>query len=248
MALREHNTESTGRFLHIQRGAICLKTDKPTEGYEEISGEVDGKPFTTYVRKFAAVDGYITKIVWDVREHAGTTYRGLKVTIKDKGENYVLDLPFGKRQYDYFTKIAENIDYAQPVEFIAWQDRQDDRVTAFACKQNGNFVQWKYTKDDMGECPPAVQAKVTGKWSFDAQREWLLDRILTIVVPHVDEVAKFTEPQAEYEDETANASNPSQKPATTQANASVSHTGMPDERPFVATEPPDDIEDVIAAF
>jgi len=199
MALREQ-TESTGKFLHVQRGAICLKADKPTEGYEEITGEVDGVPFTTYVKKFAAVDGLITKIAWEVREHSGKTYRGLKITIKDKGENYILDLPFGKRQYDMFTKIAENIDYEKPVEFIAWQDKQDERVTAFACKQDGKFVQWKYTREDMGDCPQPVKSEITGKWSFDAQREWLLKRIIEVVIPHVDSIVRFDEPTPEYDE------------------------------------------------
>lgn len=186
-----------GLFLSVKRGALCLESSEEREGYELVEGEVDGRPYAKYIKKFAGLDGLITKVEWYERSGDHGTFRGLKLHIKDKGEHYFLDLPFEKRPYDYFTKVAENIDYSKPVEIIAWQDRKDPRVTAFAIKQEGKFIQWKYTKDDMGECPPAKQLR-TGKWSFDDQREWLLDRIINTVIPHVDATHEFAEPEPEY--------------------------------------------------
>ena len=82
-------------------------------------------------------------------------------------------------------KLAENIDFSQPVEFSAWQDTKTDK-TAFNVKQGGKSVPQKYTQDDPGDCPPPVQSKL-GKWNFDAQEEFLFDRMENVVIPMVNE-------------------------------------------------------------
>jgi hypothetical protein len=196
--------QNDGLFLSVKHGGLCLESKEPKEGYELVEGEVNGDPYSKYIKKFAGLDGVITKVEWYERTGDYGTFRGLKLTVKDRGEHYLLDLPFEKRPYDYFTKVAENIDYSKPVEIAAWPDRKGGSVgkipTAFAIKQDGKFVQWKYTREDMGECPPAKQLR-TGKWSFDDQREWLLERILTVVVPHVEAIHAFDEPEAEYDEE-----------------------------------------------
>lgn len=207
MALHEQR-KNDGLFLSVKHGGLCLEL-KPTPeteteianakelGFELITGEVDGKPYAKYVHKFASMDGHITKVEWYERTGEYGSFRGLKLMVKDGGEHYWLDLPFEKRPYDYFTKVAENIDYAKPVEMVAWPDKQHPKSTAFAIKQDGKFVQWKYTKDNMGDCPDAKQLR-TGKWSFDDQREWLLDNIINVVIPMVDATAAFAEPIPEY--------------------------------------------------
>lgn len=227
--LHEQRTND-GLFLSVKHGALCLESKEPKDGYELVEGEVNGTPYSKYIKKFAGLDGHITKVEWYERDGDYGKFRGLKLSIKDKGEHYLLDLPFEKRPYDYFTKVAENINYAKPVEFVAWQDRKDPRVTAFAIKQDGQFVQWKYTKDDMGECPSAKQLR-TGKWSFDDQREWLLERILTVVVPLVDATHIFDEPMPEYSGDDVDPNDPLYSAPDTNAE-------MPDdiaERQAIAT-------------
>lgn len=197
-------TERNGNFLSVKHGAICLESKDPKEGYELIEGEVNGVPYSKYVKKFQGVQGIITKIEWYDREHNGSHYRGLHIKMKDGGEHYIIDLPFEKRQYDYFTKIAENIDYSKPVTFEAWLDVKNAKPgqqtpTAFIAKQDGQIVQWKYTRENPGDCPQPKQTR-TGKWNFDDQRDWLLERILTVVAPHVEATNGFNEPEPEYTD------------------------------------------------
>ena len=197
-------TQRSGNYLSVKRGALCLESKEPKEGYEYEKGEVNGRPYEKYVKKFAGVKGTIVKVEWYDREHNGDRYKGLHITLKDGGERYILDLPFEKRAYDYFTKIAENIDYSKPVTFEAWLDVKGAKnggqiPTAFVCKQDDQFVQWKYTRDDMGDCPPAVQ-RASGKWNFDDQRDWLLERIQKYVIPHVNELHAFNEPEDDYGD------------------------------------------------
>lgn len=194
--------QNDGLFLSVKHGGLCLESKEPREGYELVEGEVNGTPYSKYIKKFAGLDGIITKIEWYERAGDYGTFRGLKLRIVDGDETYFLDLPFEKRPYDYFTKVAENIDYSKPVEIVAWPDRQHEKQTAFAIKQDGTFIKWKYTKDDMGDCPPAKQTR-TGKWNFDDQRDWLLDRLLTVVVPQVDELHAEVIPEYSGDEERA---------------------------------------------
>ena len=199
--LHEQNTRN-GNFLSVKHGAICLESKEAKDGYELIEGEVNGNPYSKYIRKFRGVTALVVGIEWYSRESGGNNYRGLHLKLKDGGERYILDLPFEKRSYDYFTKIAENIDYAKPVTFEAWPDVKNAKPgqqipTAFVAKQDDQYVQWKYTRDNMGECPEAHQTR-TGKWNFDDQRDWLLERIVNIVAPKVAALHAFDEPEPDY--------------------------------------------------
>lgn len=201
--LHEQTTRN-GNFLSVKHGAICLESKEAKDGYELVEGEVNGTPYSKYIKKFQGVSGLIVGVEWYSRESGGNNYRGLHLKLKDGGERYVLDLPFEKRPYDYFTKIAENIDYAKPITFEAWPDVKNAKPgqqvpTAFVAKQDDQFVQWKYTRDNMGECPEAHQTR-TGKWNFDDQRDWLLDRIVNVVAPKVAALHAFDEPEPEYDE------------------------------------------------
>ena len=253
MALHER-TESAGTFLTVKKGAICLERKLPetpaelerllSEGWVEDEGDVDGRPYHKLIKKFASVDGRITKIEWYDREVAFGRRRGLHLRLKDNGDNFTLDLAFEKKPFDFFTKVAENIDYTQPVEFIAWPDREDSKKTNFACKQNGKWVQWKYKKDDMGECPPAVQSKVTGKWNFDTQREWLLERLLTVVAPMAEAANAFDEPEPEYApEEPSPVTIQNVAKAATAANDAVKRTNKAKAASAEPPMPPFDPQD-----
>lgn len=199
----------SGLFFGVKHGALCLekrpqpasdaeKAEAVKEGYQLVEGEVDGEKYAKYYRKFSQIDGKITKIEWYDRKGDYGSFRGLNLKIKDKGEHYTLDLPFNSRPYNYFTQVAENIEYSKPVEIIAWPDKEHPKRTAFAIKQDGKWVQWKYTKEDMGECPPAKHNERTNTWNFDDQREWLLNRLLTVVAPACEAANAFDEPEPEY--------------------------------------------------
>lgn len=199
MALHE-TTESTGQFLVIKHGGICLESKEPKEGYDQITvhNPKTGQDQPKWIKRFKAVDGKVKRIEWYNRETDFGTFMGVKIHLRDKGEYYQLDLPFNTRAFDSFSKLVENIDFTQPVEFSAWFDKEGH--TAFCVRQDGGTVKWKYTKDNMGDCPEPKKSKL-GKWNFDEQREWLVDRIVNVVIPHVDELNKFDEPEPEYTDE-----------------------------------------------
>lgn len=201
-------TKSNGNFLNIKHGALCLESKEPVDGYEEVTVDdisrqnPDGShpQVTKYIKKYGGLDGKITRIEWYDRTDGGVHYLGAKLHIRDGGQHYQVDLPFGKKHFDYFTKVMDNIDFSQPVELNAWRDKKDPRQTAFVVKQNGDYVQWNYTRDNMGDCPPAVQNR-SGKWSFENQREWLLARLQDVIIPQVNALNEFDEPMPDYGDE-----------------------------------------------
>lgn len=187
MGLKENSNNGGGNILVVQRGALCLKSDTPIDGYEKVEGETsDGNPYVKYVKKFGALDGMVTGINWyDTEDQYDTRFQGIKITIEDDTEHFLLDLPYASKAYDAFTRFADNIDFTKTVEFVAYPDRERKDSTVFNAKQDGQIIRQKYTKSNLGDCPPAVENKRTGKWNFDAQREWLLDNLLENIVPKI---------------------------------------------------------------
>jgi len=198
MALHERTQNNTA-YLLVKHHSLILESKEPREGYEpiEVTNPRTNEQIVKFIKRYAAVDGMIKGIEWyDSADKYSTRFMGIKIHIRDNGEYFQLDLPFNSRPFDSFSKLAENIDFSKPVEFSVWHDRKTDG-TAFAVKQDGVPVKWKYVKDDMGECPPAVQSKL-GKWSFDAQREWLVENLCNVVIPQVAALNEFDEPEPEY--------------------------------------------------
>lgn len=193
MALHEKN-DSRGNFFQLKHGGFTLEADGPTEGFTEteVPNPSTGHTVTKYLKTYAAIDGKITKIQWYDREHDGVRYVGVKLIIHDGGETYSLDLPFGKRHYNYFMRVMDNIDYTQPVSLESWPKKDDKgrSYTEFAIKQNGQFVAQSYTRANPGECPLAVEIKdgLGTKWDSRDRQIWLRDRLLNHVIPHVDEL------------------------------------------------------------
>lgn len=188
-----------GNFLVVKHHSLVFESKEPKDGYDavEVKNPKTGEFITKYIKRFEAVDGMIKRIEWyDSKDAYATRYMGIKIHITDKGQYFQLDLPYNSRPYDSFTKLAENIDYEKPVEFSVWHDKKQDS-TAFAVRQDGVPVKWKYTRDNMGECPQAEQDEL-GKWDFKAQRLWLRSQMLNVVIPHVEALNQFDEPEPEY--------------------------------------------------
>ena len=156
----------SGNFLTIKHHSICreLKPAPATDAEREeaiankfqeitVQNPSDPKPDGTFgtvqkwVRKFGSVDGLITGLEWYDREHSGVRYMGLKMKLKDAGETFVLDLGFGSKGYDVFTRVMEDIDYTKPIEISVWQDKKTANGTAVLWRQGGDSLKWRYTKE-----------------------------------------------------------------------------------------------------
>jgi len=238
MALYE-TTQKANNYLLVKHSSLILESKEPKDGYEEITVH---NPKTDadqqkWIKRFAAVDGIIKRLEWhDTKDSYQTRFMGLKIHLSDAGEYFQLYLPFNSRPYDSFTKLMENIEFADPVEFSAWHDHKQDS-TAFAVRQAGIPIKWKYTRDDMGECPVPSQDSF-GKWDFSKQKEWLYHRLIEVIIPKVEALNAFDEPQADYEED---YSGQPQKAAVAVANANASYLDHPPAMPPMdLTEPIDD--------
>lgn len=244
MGLHERQSNH-GNFLSVKRGALCLESNEPLEGYEEESGEVDGRPYTKYFKRFQALDGIISKLELYDRTGGGTRFQGLKIGLKDNGQFFTIDLPLKSRHYDYFTKVMDNIDFSKPVLIDTWPDKRNAKnghtPTAFRISQDGAPVQWAYTKDAPGECPqPTIDAM--GKWDFRDQRNWLYLRLRDVIIPQVQEMYGFNEPEPEYDDEEVAETSKIQQiiAPKTKAKAAKASDLAPGEPPLYPNGNPDD--------
>lgn len=177
-----------GIFLVVKHGGIVQESKHQREGFTpiEVPNVRTGDKVVKYVKRYKKVIALIKKIEWYDREYEDTRFMGWKLLLDDQdGTVCTLDLPFESRVGTRFMKLAENIDYSQPVEFSAW--RSADDTTAFSVKQNDQNVPQRYTREDPGDCPPPVQG-FNKKWNFDAQKEFLHERMIQVVIPKVQAV------------------------------------------------------------
>lgn len=174
-----------GIFLVIKHGSIVQESKNQREGFSpiEVVNVRSGATTVKYIKRYKKVIARIKKIDWYDREYEDTRFMGWKLLLDDgDGTTCNLDLPFESRVGTRFMKLAENIDYSKPVEFSAWKDSDDK--TAFSVKQNEVNVPQKYTEKDPGDCPPPVQG-FNKKWNFDAQKQFLHERMVQVVLPMV---------------------------------------------------------------
>ncbi|MDT5061492.1 MAG: hypothetical protein QOH63_1951 [Acidobacteriota bacterium] len=192
----QEQTSAGTTFLVVKHNSICTESKTEREGYQPITVEHprSKEKIAKFIKRYKSVEALVCKIEWYAREHEGTHYKGWKLYLDAAGVPCVLDLPFNSRAGNRFMKLAENLDFTQPIEFSAWYDAKGD-ATAFNVKQGGESVRQVYTRDDPGECPPPTQNKL-GKWNFDAQEEFLLERMENVVIPAVQEAGNLM-PQLE---------------------------------------------------
>lgn len=185
----QERTENTGKFFVVKHNTICQESSKEREGYDpiEVMNPQTKEVTIKFIKRYDALEAMVTKIEFrDTKDQYEQRYISWKIHLDAGGEKGVLEIPFNSRIGDRFMKLAENLDFAKPVEFRAWRDKQDK--TAFLVRQDGHSVPQKYTKDNPGECPPPVQ-KFGGKWNFDDQTEFLYNQMVNVVIPRVEAVA-----------------------------------------------------------
>lgn len=238
MALHEKNN-SQGYFFSLKHGGFTLEADKPTEGFTEteVPNPSTGSTVTKWLKTYASIEGKITRIDWYDREHSGTRYIGIKIVIHDGGEAYSIDLPFGKRHYNYFMRVMDSIDYEERVEMIAYGKKDDAgrAYTEFAIKQHGKWVEQLYTRANPGECPAATQDPM-GNWDARDRNKWLRDRLINVIIPHVAELNATGDPDDDKTDEVEAFTGSPAAPAAAKAAKAGTVYGTPpeDEKAFEA--------------
>jgi hypothetical protein len=192
-------------YLAIKHGTLCQESKAPREGYDPVEVvNPETKAVTVkYIKPYDRVEAMIKDIEFREHEWEGRTFRSWRLSLDANGTPCVLEIPIESRVASRFMKCAENISFHKPVEFRAWLDK--DGKTAIVLKQDGVKVDQKYSQKDPGDCPEPVR-KVTGKWNFDAQEEFLFERMFNVVIPKLRATAVMAhqnghEPEADEDEE-----------------------------------------------
>jgi hypothetical protein len=182
-------TDAGTKYLVVKHYSICEESKSQKEGFAsiEVNNPQTGESVTKFIKRYKTVEALVCKVAWyDTEEKYEKRYIGWKLYLDASGTPCILDLPFDSRASNRFMKVAENIDFSQPVEFRAWHGQKTDS-TAIYIGQNGASVPQLYTKENPGDCPPPKQNPVTKKWNFDGQKEFLHTRMIDAVIPAVEE-------------------------------------------------------------
>lgn len=187
-----------GIFLHVKHGTVCQESKAPREGFVpiEVTNPRSGDKSIKYIKKYKAVEAMVKRIEWYEREHDGIPFMGWKLVLDADGTVCTLDIPLQSPIAGRFMKLAENLDFTLPVEFSAWKSPDDK--TAFAVRQNGVIVPQKYTREEPGDCPPPIQG-FGKKWNYDAQTQFLHERMSQVVIPKLQALNGTEKPEQPQE-------------------------------------------------
>lgn len=183
----QEKTQGDGNFFVIKHYTICRESKTPQDGFKEIEVEnpETHQKIKKYIKEYDTIEALITRIEWyDTAQQYNRRFRGFKLHLAEGDRRGVLDLPISARVTSRFLKLAENLDFSQPVEFRAWKDRKKD-TTALLVAQNGKTVEQKYTADKPLDMPPPSQSASTGKWNYDGQTDFLHKKMMEVVIPRV---------------------------------------------------------------
>lgn len=180
--------EQPTKYLAVKYNTICETSKQPREGFKEIKivDNTTGDEIIKYIRAYDFVEGMVTGIEWrDTGKQYKTRFMSWKLSMNAAGIPIVLEIPLKSAAGDRFMKLAEQLDFAKPVEFRAWLDTSGDKdKTAFHVLQDGQTVLQKYKKGQMGDCPEAVE-ELDG-WNYSAQLKYLHGQLMNVVIPRLE--------------------------------------------------------------
>lgn len=229
-------------YLVVKYGTLCQESKIMRDGYDPIEladRDHPGVTYFKYIKPWAGVEAMVTDIKFRDEVFNGIPYVSWRIHMRTDGPSpIVLDLPLNSNVGDRFMRCAENIDFSRPVEFRAWQERESKK-TAFMIGQRDNETDEKaknvpqlYTKDNPGDCPPARQ-RFDKTWDFEAQKEFLYQRMIEVVIPRVH-AANGTKPESEPEHEDH---DPFESSATGATSAGLAQPSAPVVYPQSAPAP-----------
>lgn len=224
-------------YLVIKHGCLCQESRTMRDGYDPIEladRDNPGVTYFKYIKPWGGVEAMVTDIQFRNEVFGGIPYISWRISLQaDEGSPMVLELPLNSNVGDRFMKTAEALDFTKPVEFRAWQEKESKK-TAFMILQDDKNVSQLYTKENPGDMPPARQ-RFDKTWDFEAQKEFLYQRMMEVVIPRVHE-ANGTKPEASVDpaaDPFAKTETRAEPPAEQWQNRQLG------DDPFARPKPPE---------
>lgn len=197
MGYKEAATDQGIRFV-VKFQTICEERKTPALKFEEKATFNPSTKETVmrFIKPYSEVEAFIERLEFrDTEQKYDQRYISWELHLIDEhGEPATLSLNLNSKVASRFMKTAENLDFNKMVIFRAWADKQTDPPsTAFFIGQGrlkdgkAIAIPQKYTREHMEGCPEPVETRKG--WSYDAQEDWLINRMLEVVVPAVDKAA-----------------------------------------------------------
>jgi hypothetical protein len=191
-------TTGGGRvYLDIRGGSVAERVEGPGPNVVErtiTKGPNAGK--VVYERHDGYVEGVITGMNYNSRTVNGQELVTLQVALDDVGERYILNLQKGYKVWRHFLLMLPNIKPGVPVRFDPYdylRKKDGKRMTGLGIQQNGEKVEWKYTREN--GLPDAPMVKVSGKDMVDyTEQDIFLDMVLEKEKARFGEVPRQTLP------------------------------------------------------
>lgn len=190
MPLQEQSATNI-KYLSIFQGYLTESTKTEREGFKRVETENPSTKETVvkFIKQYKALTAKIVSIEYNKVAVNGTTLTSwnLYLTDREDGEiNYRLQLSANQNAAQRFLKMADNIDFSEPIEISAWLAVEEGKKkTAFVIKQNGQNVPQYWTKDNL---PAPKQNPRTDKWDYSEQEDFLFTHMMDKIIPALHEM------------------------------------------------------------
>lgn len=164
-------TNQRRRFLSMVAGRMIEKVDDRTRyEYNHLAG-------------VHLVNITFRKVVKD-NKLIGET---MCLTLIDEADTWVLELWLNSAYAKYFFNVMENINVSEPLTIITNEyEKEGKKKQALFVKQFNGTLKWKYTKDNMQDCPrleQITQPDGTTRWDDTNVIVFFLDKISRVIMP-----------------------------------------------------------------
>lgn len=195
-------TRSKKTYVTLSKGKFEVKVPKGTPGSitrlkRDKSGEVT-------VMQFDNLSGGIVDIRKNEVDFKGKLIVSLEVDVRDKGEEFCLQLSYWHDQAGDFLNCMENINYQARVNFGAYvKTKQNGKERTYLNvyqkdqNQESQPVPWKYTRENPGNKPDWDWVMKDGKKQPDrtAERNFYMNILNNVILPKLRLIHGQTTPQ-----------------------------------------------------
>lgn len=166
-----------------------LKAAEPGCDSVEVNNPSTGERVVKYGYRYNNLTAFAVRLEWyDTGTKHDTQYLGFKMHMIDgDGSKFILDMPLNSPLLKKFMRVAPNLNFSKEISITVFRGKGEGAVdpTAIWFKQDDTTIFQAYTKDNPNGLPPAKQSRSTGKWNFDDQNDWLIERINEDTIPAV---------------------------------------------------------------
>lgn len=155
-------------YLSVADGKIVQRVKEGTPG-SVARAKKDG--VLVHELKYGFITGTLIGISTRTSQYQGGELKEWQFEITDGGENYLLSMMFDSRYATSFLFALCNpsVDLSQPITINPWMKVVDDKKrTACYLNQNGETIEWYFTKDNPRNLPDLVATKFKGKDVWDS--------------------------------------------------------------------------------